>query len=128
MSAQFVMQAIVSAKEHAMECYPLNLVRWGMAIDLLHELATERDVKRLSAYCYCPDSKYDRYLGDDDLEFFESWIGPFVGENTYYLFRYGISGREDWEPKEEDPFQRYKRDDDNTGIEYYQVYHHWNAF
>ena len=93
MSAQFVMQAIVSVKEHVMDHYPSNPVGWGRTIDLLRELATERDIKRLSVYC--TDSKYDRYWGDDDLEIYESWVSAFQGENLYYLIRYGISGHED---------------------------------
>ena len=116
----------MSTKEHAMERYPSNPIGWGVAIDLLRELAKEEDVKRLSVYCV--DNKCDRYLGGDDLEIFESWVGAFVGENTYYLICYGISGRFDWEPEEEDPFQHFERDDDNTGLEYYQAYHQWNAF
>jgi hypothetical protein len=119
------MQAIVSTKEHVMDCNPLNPVGWGMAIDLLRELAMERDIKRLSVYC--ADSKYDRYLGDDDSEIYESWIRAFRGENVYYLIRYEISGREDWEPEEEDSFQHFKRDDNNTGAKYYQAYYQWNA-
>ena len=75
----------MSTKEHAMERYPSDCVGWGMVIDLLRELATEEDVKRLSVYC--ADNKYARYLGDNDLEIFESWVGAFVGENTYYLIR-----------------------------------------
>ena len=69
----------------------------------------EWDIKSLSVYC--ADSKYDRYLGDDDLEICESWICAFRGENLYYLIRYGISGCEDWEPEEEDRFRHFKRDD-----------------
>jgi hypothetical protein len=60
----------------------------------------EKDVKRLSAYC--KNSRYDKYLGDDDLEIYKTWSCAFGGENLYYLICYGISGREDWEP-EEDP-------------------------
>ncbi len=84
----------MSTKEHAMERYPLDPVGWGMAIDLLRELVTEEDVKRLSVYC--TDNKYDRYLGEEDLEIFESWVGVFVVENTYYLIRYGISRCFEW--------------------------------
>ena len=102
MSAQFVMQAIVSTKEHVMDCYPLNRVGWGTTIDLPCELATERDIKRLSVYC--ADSKYDRNFGNDDLEIYKSWISAFRGENFHYLIRYEISRREDWEPEEEDLF------------------------
>jgi hypothetical protein len=58
MSSQFVMQAIVRMKEHVMELYPSDPAGWGMAIDLLRELAMEEDVKRLSVYC--ADNKYDR--------------------------------------------------------------------
>ena len=47
-SAQFAMQAIVRTKEHAMDRYPANAEGWGTAIQLLHELATEKDVKRLN--------------------------------------------------------------------------------
>jgi hypothetical protein len=95
-----------------------------MAIDLLRELATEEDVKRLSKYCL--DAKYKMYLGDDNLV--ESWVAAFVGEIKYYLIRYGISGRFEWEREEKDPFRHFDRDDDNTGVEYYQAYHQWNTF
>jgi hypothetical protein len=77
------MQAIMNTKEHAMESYPSDPVEWGMAIDLLRELATEEDVKRLSEYC--ADTKYDTYLGDDNSDIFESWVEAFVGEIKYYL-------------------------------------------
>ena len=120
------MQAIMNTKEHAMESYPSDPVGWGMAIDLLRELATEEDVKRLSEYC--ADTKYDTYLGDDNSDIFESWVEAFVGEIKYYLIPYGISGRFEWEREEEDPFRRFEWDDNNTGVEYYQAYHQWNAF
>jgi hypothetical protein len=97
-----------------------------VAINLLHELAKEEDVKRLSEYC--SDAKYRRYLGGNDSEIFESWVAAFVGEIKHYLIRYGISGRFEWEREEEDPFRRFDRDDDNTGVEYYQAYHQWNTF
>ena len=48
--SQFVMQVILNTKEHVMERHPLDPKGWGMAIDLLRELATEEDVKRLSEY------------------------------------------------------------------------------
>ena len=80
-------------KEHVMDRYPTNAKGWGKAIQLLHELATEKDVKRLNAYC--EKSRYNKYLGDDDSEIYETWIRAFQGENLYYLIRYGISGRED---------------------------------
>ncbi len=51
------MQAIVRTKEHAMDCCPANAKGWGTAIQLLHELATEKDVKRLNAYC--ENNKYN---------------------------------------------------------------------
>ena len=97
-----------------------------MAIDFLCELAMEKDMKRLSKYC--SDTKYKKYLGDDDSEIFESWVAAFVGEIKYYLIRYGISGCFEWEREEEDPFRCFNRDDDNTGVEYYQAYHQWNTF
>ena len=75
MSAQFVMQAIVSTKEHAMDCHPPNPMEWGMAIDLLGELATKRDIKRLSVCC--ANSKYDRHLRDEDSEIYKSWVSGF---------------------------------------------------
>ncbi len=53
-------------KEHAMNCYPANAKEWGTVIRILHELATKKDVKRLNAYC--ENDKYNKYLGDDDLE------------------------------------------------------------
>ena len=87
------MQAIVRTKEHVMDCYPTNAEGWGTAIQLLHELATEKDVKRLSAYC--ESSRYNKYLGGDDLEIYKTWICVFRGENLYYLIRYGISGHKD---------------------------------
>ena len=108
-----------------MDCYLANAEGWGTAIQLLHELATEKDVKRLSAYCKI--SRYDKYLGDDDLEIYETWRRAFRGENLYYLIRYGINGREEWEPEEE-PFYCFDRDEDNTGYKYYLAYHQWNAF
>jgi hypothetical protein len=120
------MQALVNTKEHGMERYPLDPARWGMAIDLLRELVTEEDVKRLSKYC--SDTKYDMYLGDNDLEIFESWVAAFIDEIKYYLIRYGINGHFEWEREDEDPFRRFDRDDDSTGVEYYQAYHQWNAF
>ena len=43
---QFIMQALMNTKEHAMECYPSDPAGWGVAIDLLRKLATEKDVKR----------------------------------------------------------------------------------
>ena len=67
-------------------------------------------------------------MGDDNSEIFESSVAAFVGEIKYYLIRYGISGRFEWEREEEDPFRRFDRDDDNTGVEYYQAYHQWNTF
>ena len=54
----------MSTKEHAMERYPSDPVGWGIAIDLLHELATEEDVKWLSVYYV--GNKYNWYLGDND--------------------------------------------------------------
>ncbi len=74
------------------------------------------------------NTKYKKYLGDDDSKIFESWFAAFVGEIKYYLIRYGISGRFEWEREEEDPFRCFNRDDNNTGVEYYQAYHQWNAF
>ncbi len=50
-------------KEHVMDHYPANAEGWGTAIQLLHELATEKDVKRLSAYC--EDIRYyNKHLGE----------------------------------------------------------------
>ena len=43
---QVIMQALVNTKEHAMERYPSDPTGWGLAIDLLRELATEEDVRR----------------------------------------------------------------------------------
>ena len=43
---QVIMQALVNTKEHAMERYPSDPAGWGLAIDLLRELATEEDVRR----------------------------------------------------------------------------------
>ena len=92
-SAELTFSNNVRSVRHVMDHYPSNPVGWGRTIDLLRELATERDIKRLSVYC--TDSKYDRYWGDDDLEIYESWVSAFQGENLYYLIRYGISGHED---------------------------------
>jgi hypothetical protein len=58
------MQAILRTKEHAMDCYSANAKKWGTAIRILHELATEKDIKRLNAYC--ENNKYNKYLEDDD--------------------------------------------------------------
>jgi hypothetical protein len=69
------MQAIVRTKEHAMDRYPANAEGWGNAIQLLHELATEKDVKRLNTYC--ENNKYNKYLGDDDSEIYEYWSRAF---------------------------------------------------
>ncbi len=124
--SQVIMQALVNTKEHAMECYSSDPTGWGMAINLLRELAMEEDVRRLSEYC--SDPKYNRYLGDEDSEIFKSWVAAFVGEIKYYLIRYGISGHFEWEREEEDPFRCFDREYDNTGVEYYQAYHQWNAF
>jgi hypothetical protein len=59
----------VRTNEHAKDPYPANAEGWGTAIQLLHELATEKDVKRLNAYC--ENNKYDKYLGDDGLEIYK---------------------------------------------------------
>ena len=112
-------------KEHAMDCYPMNAEGWGTAIQLLHELATEKDIKRLNVYC--ENNRYDKYLGGDDSEIYKTWSCAFRGERLYYLIRYGISGREDWEPEEE-LYYPVDRDEDNTGYKYYLAYHQWNAF
>ena len=77
---------------------------------------------------YCADSKYNRYLGDDNSEIYESWVSAFQGENLYHLIRYEVSACEDWEPEEKDPFRHFERDDDNTGAKYYPAYHQRNAF
>ena len=66
------MQAILRTKEHVMDCYPTNAEGWRTAIQLLHELAREKDVKRLNAYC--KNSRYYKYLGDDDSEIYKTWI------------------------------------------------------
>ncbi len=58
------MQVIARTKEHGMDHYPANVEGWGNVIRILHELATEKDVKRLNAYC--KNNKYNKYLGDDD--------------------------------------------------------------
>ena len=55
-------------KEHVMDRNPTNAEGWGAAIQLLRELATEKDVKKLSAYC--KNSRYNKYLGDDDSEIY----------------------------------------------------------
>ena len=34
-----------------MDCYPANAEGWGTVIQLLHGLATEKDVKMLNTYC-----------------------------------------------------------------------------
>ncbi len=65
-------------KEHVMDRYPTNANRWGTAIRILHELAMEKDVKRLNAYC--ENNKYNKYLGDDDSEIYKSWSRAFQGE------------------------------------------------
>ena len=62
---------------------------WGTSIRLLHELATVKDVKRLNAYCKI--DKYNEYLGNDDLDAYESWNRAFQGKHLYYLIHYGIS-------------------------------------
>ncbi len=78
---------------------------------------------------YCKNNKYNTYLGDDDLEIYESWSRAFRGERLYYLIRYGINGCEDWEPEAEEPYYNgFDREEDNTGYEYYLAYHQWNAF
>ncbi len=51
-------------KEHVMDCYPANAEGWGTAIQLLHGLATEKDINRLNAYC--KNNKSNKYLEDDD--------------------------------------------------------------
>ncbi len=107
-----------------MDRYPTNAEGWGTAIQLVHESATEKDIKRLNAYC----KNNDKYLGDDDLEINKTWICAFQGERLYYLIRYGISGREDWEPEVEEPYYCFDRDEDNTRYKYYLAYHQWNAF
>jgi hypothetical protein len=117
--SQVIMQAHVDTKEHTMERYPSDPAGWGMVIDLLRELATEEDVRRLSKYC--SDPKYSKYLGEDDSEIFESWVAAFVGEIKYYLIRYGISGRFEGEREEEDPFRHFDGDNNNTGVEYHRA-------
>jgi hypothetical protein len=62
-------------KEHAMDCYPPNAKGWGTAIQLLHELATEKDVKRLNANC--KNSRYDKYSRNDDSEIYKTWSRAF---------------------------------------------------
>ena len=109
-----------------MDCYPANAEGWEMAIQMLHELAAEKDIKRLNAYF--EKNRYDKYLGDDDSQIYKTWRRAFQGESLYYLIHYGISGCEDWEPEAEEPFYRFDRDEDNTGYEYYLAYHQWNAF
>ena len=120
------MQALVNTKKHVMERYPSDPAGWGLAINLLRELATEEDMRRLSKYC--SDAKYKRYLGDNNLVIFESLVADLVGEIKYYLICYGSSGRFEWEHEEEDPFRHFDRDDNNTGVEYYRANHQWNAF
>ena len=110
-----------------MDCYPANAEGWGTVIQLLHGLATEKDVKMLNTYC--KNDKYNKYLGDDDSEIYKSWSHTFQGERLYYLIRYVISGCEDWEPDaEETYYYGFDREEDNTGYEYYLVYHQWNTF
>ncbi len=110
-----------------MDCYPANAEGWGTTIQLLHELARENDIKRLNTYC--KKDKYNKYLGDDDSEIYESQSRAFQGERLYYLIRYGISGHEDWEPEVEEPYYYgFDREEDITGYEYYLAYHQWNAF
>jgi hypothetical protein len=72
-----------------MDRCPTNVEGWGTSIQLLHELATVKDVKRLNAYCKI--DKYNEYLSDDDLDAYESWSRAFQGEHLYYLICYGIS-------------------------------------
>jgi hypothetical protein len=124
--SRVIMQALVDTKKHAMERYPSDPAGWGMAINLLHELATEEEVRRLNKK-YCSDPKYSKYLGEDNSEIFKSWVAAFVGEIKYYLIRYGIIERFEWEREEEDPFRCFKVDD-NTGVDYHRAYHQWNAF
>ena len=109
-----------------MDRYPANAEGWGTAIQLLHELATEKDVKRLNTYC--KNNKYNKYLGDDDLKIYKSRSCVFQCEHLYYLIRYGISGSEDWEPEAEEPYYYgFDSEEDNTWYEYYLAYHQWNA-
>ena len=72
-----------------MDRCPANVGGWGTSIRLLHELATVKDVKRLNAYCKI--DKYNEYLGNDDLDAYESWNRAFQGKHLYYLIHYGIS-------------------------------------
>jgi hypothetical protein len=72
-----------------MDRCPANVGGWGTSIRILHELATVKDVKRLNAYCKI--DKYNEYLGNDDLDAYESWSRAFQGEHLYYLIRYVIS-------------------------------------
>ena len=60
-----------------MDHYPANAEGWGTAIQLLHELATEKDVERLNTNC--EKNKYNKYLGDDDSEIYKSWSCAFQG-------------------------------------------------
>ena len=97
-----------------MDCFPANAEGWGTVIRILHELAMEKDVKRLNAYC--KNDKHNKYLGDDDLKIYKSWSRTFQGEQLYYLICYGISGREDLEPEAEEPYYYgFERKEDNTG-------------
>ncbi len=111
-----------------MDRYPTIVKGWGTAIQLLHELAAEKDVERLNTYC--EKNKYNTYLEDDDLEIYESWSCAFRGERLYYLIRYGISGHEDWETEAGEPYYYgFDREEDNTtGYEYYLAYHQWKTF
>jgi hypothetical protein len=63
---------------------------WGTLIRLLHELATVKDVKRLNAYCKI--DTYNEYLGDDDLDAFESWSHAFQGEHRRLLDKWSGEG------------------------------------
>ena len=67
-------------------------------------------------------------MGDDDSEIYGSWSRAFRGERLFYQIRYGISGREDWEPEAEGTYYYgFEREEDKTRYKYYLAYHQWNA-
>jgi hypothetical protein len=61
------------------------------------------------------------------LYIYESWKGAFVGEKKYHMIWYGISGLHDYEREETDPFDCLEVDD-NSGREYFEAFHQWNAY
>ena len=82
------------------------------------------DLERLTKYC----NKENRHFECTcDYYIYKSWKGAFVGENTYHIIQYGISGLHDYEREESNPYDCFEVDD-NSGRDYFEAFHQWNAY